>query len=82
MVVLVAQLSELAALVEKNQKGKRSGKGILKGATGSLGSRPFQGRNSDAGINKERDLVDSPILKEMHKRMQTPISDYIKRIGG
>jgi len=76
----MAQLSELAVLVNKMQKGKTTRGSPL--AVGSYGSRTFQSRNPDAGAQKERELFENPILKAMMYRKQTPITDYLRRIEG
>lgn len=86
----MAQLSELVALFRKSQapatpRGprtsarQRSPRGVTRGALGAYGSRAFKGRNSEAGSDKEREMMNSPIFKAFLAKFNpsTPITDYI-----
>lgn len=59
----MAQLSEWAALLEKMRRNKMMSP-MARGARGSYGSRTFKGRNSMAGLMKERKAI-SPIMNAM-----------------
>lgn len=53
--------------------------GYARGAAGTMGSRTFQGRDSDAGSRKELEMMNSPIFRSyMQSRIpQTPISNWL-----
>jgi len=72
------QLSVLADLLKKQQNAKnqnrKSKPGWGRPTYGSTGAQPFKGRNSQAGLNKEREMLNSPIMQEF-MRKPTPIFD-------
>lgn len=80
----MAQLSLLVEMFKQSQGAKHNRKdivpGMLKGATGTLGSRFFQPRNSEAGLNKEVQTMQSPIFRAFLQRMvpQTPITNFLR----
>lgn len=37
--------------------------GFTRGAMGSMGSRGLQSRNSDAGLEEERERINSPVMQ-------------------
>jgi len=91
----MAELSVLVDLVRKMQGAQRQpGKpgargsarapampGFTRGALGSLGANTYQARDSAAGSNKEREMLQSPIMKAYLRRLnpQTPVTDYLAR---
>lgn len=83
----MSQLSALLSALKKNQapanmqgsRGMRQ-KGQTRGAAGSLGSTTLQWRNSDAGLEKERKDMESPIFKALMEEFgpKTPVTDYLQ----
>lgn len=53
--------------------------GYARGAMGTMGSRTFQGRDSDAGSRKDHEMMNSPVFKAfMNKQLiQTPITNWL-----
>ena len=72
------QLSVLADLVKKMQgaknKNRKSKSGWARPAYGSTGANPLKERNSEAGLNKEKEVLNSPIMQSF-LRKPTPIAD-------
>jgi len=62
---------------------QRVNRGFTRGAMGSMGSKGLQTRNSQAGLNKERETMDSPIFQAFVGgfKPKTPITDYLKSRG-
>lgn len=94
----MAQLSELVSMFQKLQGAKhqpgRPGvrtnsaspamPGQVRGTSGVLGSRTFQGRDSMKGENKELEALRSPIFAAfMEQRTpRTPMVDYLRGRSG
>lgn len=72
------QLSVLADLVKKMQgkknQNKKSKSGWARPAYGSTGAQPLKERNSQAGLDKERETLNSPIMQSFLKK-PNPIAD-------
>jgi hypothetical protein len=85
--------SELIKLFQKTYKrpiffGRRSLRspvqaGVTRGPLGSYGSRPFAGRNSQAGEQKERAILASPAFQAFLRQRtpQTPTVAWLKAHG-
>lgn len=91
----MAELSVLADMIHK-MKGSRYAPGILqtrisdkppaaagmvRGTSGVLGSRTFKGRNSMAGLNKEQEMLNSPVMKAFLKKT-TPSMPVTRSLRG
>lgn len=78
------QLSLLADKVRKLQTMKNRNRNTRPGwgkpSTGSTGAKPFKSRNSQAGLNKEMETLQSPIMKEFMKSQtpDTPITNSLR----
>ena len=72
------QLSVLADFVKKMQgnknKNRKSKTGWARPAYGSTGSVGLKERNSEAGLDKEKETLNSPIMQSF-LRKPTPIAD-------
>ena len=86
------QLSELVAMFKKRgapstptgprgSARQRVNRGFTRGMQGSMGSKTLQRRNSQAGLDKERETMDSPIFQAFVGgfKPRTPIADYLNR---
>jgi len=83
----MAQLSELVSILRKNRApsnmkspGQMTQRGVARGAAGSSGSVTLQWRNPDAGADKEREMMESPIFKALMEEFapKTPVTDYLR----
>ncbi len=78
------QLSLLADKVRKLQtlknRNKKTRPGFAKGSSGSMGAKMFQGRNSQAGLNKEQETLQSPIMDQFMKQQnpKTPVTNMLR----
>ena len=78
------QLSLLADKVKKLQtlknRNRNTKPGWGKPSTGSTGAKPFKGRNPQAGLQKEMETLNSPIMKEFMQQStpQTPITNALR----
>jgi hypothetical protein len=78
------QVSMLADMLKKQQGSKFTPKGAFegwsRGMKGQLGQKLFKGRNASAGLNKEREVLQSPIMKSFMERNtpQTPITNMLR----
>ena len=88
------QLSELVAMFKKqgapptpngprDSARQRVNRGFTRGMQGSMGSKPLQRRNSQAGLDKEPDTMNSPIFQAFVGgfKPRTPIRDYLNSRG-
>ena len=75
----MAQLSELVSRFR--QQNAPTARGHARGGIGSTGAVPFQGRNVDAGIDKERQIMESPEFNKFGQFVRrTPVTDYLKKM--
>ena len=74
----MAQLSELVARFRKQQAPTAGGK--ARGASGSTGAVLFKGRDVDAGLKKEMEIMESPAFDKFlgQFRTKTPMTDYLR----
>jgi hypothetical protein len=78
------QLSVLADMMKKMDKTKNTPKNAFPGlgrrSSGSMGSKLFKPRNSQAGLNKESETLNSPIMHSFMAKLSpgTPITDSLK----
>lgn len=78
------QISMLSDMLKKQQGAKNTPKNALegwsRGMKGQMGQKLFKGRNASAGLNKEREVLQSPIMKSFMEQNtpRTPITNALR----
>lgn len=56
--------------------------GMARGSMGSTGVRTFQPRDSEKGLKKEMEYLNSPIFKAYMMKLvpQTPVTDFLSGV--